>query len=145
MHSPRVARRILSAFLMVAAAIAQPGESLAHGMAHQREYHHRTGHDAPHHAAHDSLDSHDSGHAPTAAVESLGVSSPDHGHEHVHASVDDASVRSRLAPQAVAPEIELPASRVRDTAVETPQHRTPLAGAESSTGPPPRLRAPPTR
>lgn len=120
---------------MAAAAFAQPGEALAHGIAHQREHHHE------HRDAHD-----ESGHAATIEhPEPSGWSSPGHTHGHVHADVDDASIRNRVDAAAIAPEVVLPESTIRELAVETQSLRPPLARGDPATGPPPRLRAPPVR
>lgn len=113
---------------MAATAFAQPGDALAHGMAHHREHRDEAEHDAS-----------------TPVGESPSLSSPEHGHDHVHGNVDDASVRNRVDSQAIAPEVELPESAMRDVTAESPPARAPLARGDPATGPPPRLRAPPIR
>lgn len=113
---------------MAAAAIAHPGNALAHGVAHHREH------------------EHEAEHRPGAEQQDARtVSGPEHGHDHAHGNVDDASIRTRIDPQATVPEVDFRCAASRDVVVDTPSARAPLARGDPSTGPPPRLRAPPTR
>ena len=112
---------------MAVAAIAHPGEALAHGVAHDRE--------------HDREGEHRPG---VEQQDSRKVSGAEHGHEHALGDMDDASVPNRTVIPATVREAELPCFTLRDVAVDAPAARAPLVGGDPSTGPPPRLRAPPT-
>lgn len=125
---PFLSRRLVTGCLIAIASITHPGEGLAHGVAHHREH-------APE-ADHPADTGHDLG--------SLRISSADHEQDHAHANVDDASVRSRIDVQATVAEVDLPCVAVRDVAADLPSDRVPRTRGDPSTGPPPRLRAPPT-
>lgn len=124
---PLLSRQFVAGCLIAIASITHPGEGLAHGVAHHREH--------TDEASHQPDTEHGLG--------SLVVSNASHAQDHAHGSVGNASVRSRLDVHATVREVELPCVAVRDVAVDLPSDRVPRTRGDPSTGPPPRLRAPP--
>ena len=121
--------RLRFAALFAIVTLAVPGEAVAHGTAHHREHE-----DAAHHA---TADPHDAG-----AV----ISSADHEHEHQHPQVGGAA-RTRVEGPTldVVLPVRVPELLVISRAPAAPARRATLARGDPHTGPPPRLRAPPTR
>lgn len=108
--------------------LAEPGEALAHGLAHHREQ--GDGH-------HTAL---------AAPADGPSVASVDHADEHPHPRLEAAALtRMDATTFLVVLPLRVPAARVSRVGEATPTRRTAVARGDRDTGPPPRLRAPPAR
>ena len=120
--------RVLSAVLLCSAGFSAPGTALAHGLAHHEEHHD---------------DVHDRAAAETRAGSTLSV--PDHEDEHAHPLLEDvARLRIDVSIGVIPPLRVAPSACVVSIAHDAPIARTVVPPGDPHTGPPPRLRAPPT-
>ena len=119
--------RLLTALIFAIAAFAAPGEAVAHGVSHH--------------------EAHESGHHDGADVSrGMVAGAADHEHEHGHPQLDGGT-RSRLDGLTLPPMLAayVPEMRVVRLPDVVPFRPATLARGDPRTGPPPRLRAPPTR
>ena len=116
---------ILRALAALAIAIASPGVDLAHGLAHDHDHHNGRTQPFSHHV-------------------DVAIHAADHSPDHAHQSVSEAlRIRADLSlfiPVAVSPVVtDIPAA---SAGLPLPVSDPKVFG-DRSTGPPPRLRAPP--
>lgn len=140
--------RLTVGLVLLLGVLAAPGSGLTHGAAHSREASHRAEHESDLGAHHHDGDDHATPEAgPVAGVTPSTplVGAPDDHRGHDHARVDDG-LRSRAdAPLLLRAErVAVPVVREQRTRTVAVVPHAALPRADPATGPPPRLRAPPT-
>jgi hypothetical protein len=117
-----------AALLIVIAALVVPGTALSHGVAH---------HEAHEHGIH---------YAVASGHEDVVVSVPNPDLAHQHPSVDQGRpIRGDIPLPAPAVAVELPVVVDTPAPVSVPEVREVRPRGDPAAGPPPSLRAPPTR
>lgn len=120
--------RVFGIFALAILVLGSPGVDLNHGVAHE------SGHD-------NYSDGHDRSHD-----ELRGIHAEDHADDHGHPSVD-SGLRERSSGSAFLGSTAATIIAARPIPFASPARGQPVTrpGSDHSTGPPPRLRAPPVR